>query len=99
MQSPQQIIKETIDEICEKSRIGKKAQSTINENIKLMMGLSPEQQKIIDDISKLIIEGTVKKNIVEQLKELNKELETKIINTSITKQYVHIDDSVWWIHS
>jgi very-short-patch-repair endonuclease len=90
MQTPQQIISESIKEICEKSRIGKKIFSTIVENIKQLNNLTEEQQKIVDEMQELVVEGTIKKNVVERLKILNQDFQDKIINMVIVQQYTHI---------
>lgn len=90
MQTPQQIISESIKEICEKSRIGKKIFSTIVENIKQLNNLTEEQQKIVDEMQELVVEGTIKKNVVERLKILNQDFQDKIINMVTVQQYTHI---------
>lgn len=80
---PQQTIKTTLEEIIEKSSIGKKRKTLFDENVNKLANLTTEQKKIISSIQKLITDEKIKKSEIEQLKELllqyNEKFSTNVV--------------------
>lgn len=78
-QTPIQIIKDILEDICKKGRIGKRVINTIEENIKLLPKLNKKQKIIMVNIREQLKEGQLKKNELEKLiltlKEFNDNFE------------------------
>lgn len=87
---PTQIIKDALEDICKKGRIGKRVINTIEENIKLLTKLNKKQKLIIANIQEQLNEGTLKKSEVEKLTQILKEFNENFdVETDVTK---NIDD-------
>jgi len=77
-----QLIKDTLENICQKARIGKKMITIIDENTKKLKNLTEEQQNIINNIIKLLKIGSVKKDVLEQLQLHTKSFTDKICSNN-----------------